>query len=203
MTTQPASASSETIAATLDALPDFPLLQGERVRLRGPRLDDADALFAIFSASAVMRYWSRPPMLVRDEAEKLIGEIDEGFRARTLLNWMIVDATDAVIGTCTLFRFDPRHRRAELGYALHPAHWDRGLAHEATTLALDWAFDTLRLHRIDASIDPGNLASRQLLLRQGFVVEGCQRESFFVGDVVTDSELLGLLAADWRERHVA
>ncbi|MBW8811331.1 MAG: GNAT family N-acetyltransferase, partial [Lysobacter sp.] len=50
----------------------------------------------------------------------------------------------------------------------------------------------------DAGIDPDNHASRALLHRPGFVTEGRQRESFFVGDRVTDSELLGLLASDWR-----
>ncbi|MGO4780162.1 GNAT family N-acetyltransferase, partial [Lysobacter sp. 2RAB21] len=65
----------------------------------------------------------------------------------------IADGDDAVIGSCTLFRFDANHRRAELGYALHPAQWGLGIAREAATLALDWAFDTLGLHRCDAGID--------------------------------------------------
>ena len=47
------------IAATLAALPAFPRLQGKRVRLRGPRADDADAVFALFADPDVMRYWSR------------------------------------------------------------------------------------------------------------------------------------------------
>jgi len=53
------------IAAVLDALPAFPRLRGTRLCLRGPRADDADAVFALFSDPAVMRYWSRPPMTAR------------------------------------------------------------------------------------------------------------------------------------------
>ena len=45
-----------------------------------------------------------------------------------------------MIGTCTLFRIDPRHRHAEIGYALRSDHWGQGLAHEAVNLMLDWAF---------------------------------------------------------------
>jgi len=107
---------------------------------------------------------------------------------------------DAVIGTCTLFRFEPRHRRAEIGYSLRSDHWGRGLASEAVSLMLDWAFRTLGLHRIEADIDPRNDGSRRLLQRLGFASEGVLRERYFVGDEVSDTELLGLLASDWTAR---
>ncbi|UHQ22493.1 GNAT family N-acetyltransferase [Lysobacter sp. 5GHs7-4] len=195
------SEKSAAIAAALQAQSEFPLLRGERIALRGPRDEDADALFALFSEPQVMRYWSRPAMRGRDEARALIDNIREGQQQRTMFNWVIADAADVAVGSCTLFQFDAVHRRAELGYALHPSQWGRGIAREAASLTLDWAFDGLGLHRVDAGIDPDNDASRALLHRLGFVTEGRQRESFFVGDRVTDSELLGLLAADWRARR--
>lgn len=194
------SEKSAAIAAVLQGQDEFPLLRGERVSLRGPRDEDADGLYALFSDPQVMRYWSRPAMRERTEAQAMIDGIRQNQQQRSALNWMIADGADQVVGSCTLFRFDANHRRAELGYALHPSQWGRGVAREATSLALDWAFGTLGLHRVDASIDPDNHASRALLHRLGFVSEGRLRESFFVGDKVTDSELLGLLASDWRAR---
>ena len=189
------------IAATLSAIPAFPQLRGRRVRLRGPHADDANAVFALFSDPEVMRYWSRPPMQERGEAEGLIAEIGESFAQRTLLNWVVTERDDdTVIGTCTLFRFDPRHRRAEIGYALRSDHWGRGLAGEAVALALDWGFRTLGLHRVEADIDPRNAGSRKLLQRLGFASEGLLRERYFIGEEVSDTELFGLLAADWRAR---
>ena len=189
------------IAATLAALPAFPQLRGKRVRLRGPTVGDTDDLFALFSDPEVMRYWSRAPMCERGEAEGLIGEILDAFSKRELLNWVIVGTDDRVIGTTTLFRFDPRHRRAEVGYALRSDHWGQGLASEAVSLAIDWALRTLDLHRVEADIDPRNDASRRVLERLGFRSEGVLREHFFVGDLATDSELFGVLATEWRERH--
>ena len=185
------------IAATLAGLPAFPQLQGRRVRLRGPRSEDAPALFTLFSDPAVMRYWSRPPMTTLGEAQGLIGEMLDSFEQRTLLNWMLTTRDDdSVIGTCTLFRIDARHRHAEIGYALRSDCWGQGLAREAVALVLDWAFRRLDLQRVEADIDPANDASRQLLLRLGFASEGLLRQRFFVGDVVTDSELFGLLAGE-------
>jgi RimJ/RimL family protein N-acetyltransferase len=189
------------IAATLAGLPAFPQLQGKRVRLRGPRNDDADALFALFSDPAVMRYWSRPPMTTLGEAQGLIGEMLDSFEQRSLFNWMVTARDDdAVIGTCTLFRIDPRHRHAEIGYALRSDHWGRGIASEAVALVLDWAFRRLDLQRVEADIDPRNDGSRQLLARLGFSSEGVMRQRFFVGDDATDSEIFGLLAEDWQQR---
>jgi [ribosomal protein S5]-alanine N-acetyltransferase len=191
------------IAATLAVLPAFPQLQGRRVRLRGPRNDDADALFALFSDPAVMRYWSRPPMTTLGEAQGLVAEMLDSFERRSLFNWMItMRDDDAVIGTCTLFRIDPRHRHAEIGYALRSDHWGRGIASEAVALVLDWAFRRLDLQRVEADIDPRNDGSRQLLARLGFRSEGVMRQRFFVGDEATDSEIFGLLAEDWGNRSL-
>jgi [ribosomal protein S5]-alanine N-acetyltransferase len=198
MPLQHADPARVDIAATLSGLQAFPRLQGKRVCLRPPTSGDADDVFALFADPAVMRYWSRPPMTSRAEAEGLIGEILEGFAQRSLFNWVVtLRGDEAVVGTCALFRIDARHRRAEIGYSLRADHWGRGLAGEAVSLMLDWTFRTLGLHRIEADIDPRNASSRKLLTRLGFASEGQLRERYFVGDEVTDTELFGLLAADW------
>lgn len=192
---------SADINARLAALPGFPALSGPRVRLRGPRPEDADDVFALFSDAAVMRYWSSAPMRAPEQARGKIEEMLDAFERREMLNWLVADRRDErVIGSCTLFHFDPRHRRAEIGYALRSDLWGRGLASEAVALALDWGFRNLALHRIEADIDPRNEASRNLLARLGFRPEGVLRERFFVGDEPTDSELHGLLVQDWRDR---
>ena len=142
-------------------------------------------------------------MTGRGEAEGLVAEILEAFAQRSMLNWMVAARDgDAVIGTCTMFRFEPRHRRAEIGYALRSDHWGRGLAREAAELALDWAFRVLDLHRVEADIDPRNDGSRALLQRLGFSSEGLLRQRSFVGDDVSDTELFGLLATDWTARSL-
>lgn len=187
--------------AALNALPGFPQLQGARVRLRGPRAEDVGAIFALFSDPRVMRYWSSAPMLETAQAESKIAELMDAFAQREMINWVVTGKDTAVIGTCTLFHFDAKHRRAEIGYALHADHWGRGLASEAVTLAIDWGFRTLGLHRIEADIDPRNAPSRRTLERLGFNSEGLMRERFFLGDEATDSEIFGLLAQDWRARH--
>jgi RimJ/RimL family protein N-acetyltransferase len=174
-------------------------LEGERVRLRAHRDDDADAAFAVLSDPRVMRYWSRPAMAHPDEARKQIENIREHVAAGTLLQWAIARRDDDnVIGHVSLFALYPAHQRAELGYALAAAHWGQGFAREALTLALDHAFATLGLGRIEADVDPRNEASIKLVEHLGFRHEGTLRRRWFVANEYQDSALYGLLAEDWR-----
>lgn len=189
------------IAAALAALPAFPRLAGRRVCLRGPDGDDVDALFRLFADPAVMRHRGRPPMASRTEAAGLLGEIQAAFDARDKIDWVVVDRTDAAIGTCTLFHFDPRHRQAEIGYALRSDLWGRGLAGEAVTLTIDWGFRALGLQRIEAAIDPHNADSRRLLQRLGFVGGTVAGEPVPADAATGDPERFSLLADDWTARH--
>lgn len=59
-----------------------------------------------------------------------------------------------------------------------------------------FAFENLKLHRIEADVDPRNEASLCLLEKHGFQREGLLRERWFVGDEVNDTVFMGLLAAD-------
>ncbi|HVQ35063.1 MAG TPA: GNAT family N-acetyltransferase [Candidatus Bathyarchaeia archaeon] len=175
----------------------LPTLKTERLVLRAVTEADARALFEIFSDPQVMRFWSRPPMASIDEAVSLVREIESGWHTRTLLQWGITLKSEGlVIGTCTLYRWDRTHRRAELGYVLRRDRWGSGIASEAVRAVLDHAFGEMGLHRVGADTDPRNVASARLLVRLGFEREGLQRETYFHLGEWADSELWGLLARD-------
>ena len=103
---------------------------------------------------------------------------------------------DAVIGTCTLAQLDPKNRRAEVGFILHPDHWRRGYMREAMGALIGFAFGELGLNRLEADVDPRNAPSLALLETLGFRREGLCRQRWIVDGVVQDSVILGLLAAD-------
>ena len=69
--------------------------------------------------------------------------------------------------------------------------------HEALTALLAFGFDELDLNRVEADVDPRNLASVKSLERLGFRKEGHLRERWIVGGEVSDSGLYGLLRRDW------
>lgn len=113
------------------------------------------------------------------------------------------NADAKVLGTLLLFHFHEPSRRAELGYALGRAHWGQGVMREAVQAACSHAFEALGLRRIEAEVNPANVASNELLLRVGFVREGTLRQRWAAKDKVYDTHLYGLLADDWRAPRAA
>ena len=181
----------------------LPTIDAPRVSLR--RLTDADvsSLFSFFSDPEVMRYWSSPPFDDIEGARKLLADIREYFRQRTLFQWGIARRTDdTVIGTCTLFHIDSANRRAEIGYALGREHWKQGYMQEALEALLGFSFDELNMHRIEADVDPRNVSSRKTLERLGFQREGYLRERWLVGGEIQDALFYGLLRREWQSSRV-
>ena len=110
---------------------------------------------------------------------------------------VVLRSTQEAIGTCLLFRLEDGSARAELGYALGRAHWGRSVMHEALAALLGHAFGPMGLRRIEAEIDPRNVASARLVQRLGFTREGLLRQRWVTKGEATDVEIHGLLRSEW------
>lgn len=177
----------------------LPTLDAPRVRLRWLTAEDVDCVFAIFSDPKMMRYWSTPAMTERAEAEELVEGIHEQFGSKSGFQWGVERKSDGqLLGTCTLFHVDARNMRAELGYCLASDYWNQGYMREALTALLKFSFETLKLRRLEADVDPRNESSLRILDKLGFRREGLLRERWNVDGEIQDSTFLGLLAKEWR-----
>lgn len=177
----------------------LPTISAARVSLRMIREDDLEGIYTIFSDPQVMRYWSTPPLPDMDAARKLLSEILESYRQNALMKWGIVRLTcGALIGTCTIFNLSLDHGRAEIGYALGRAHWGHGYMHESLQALIGHAFGELNLRRLEADVDPRNVASIRTLERLGFRQEGLLRERWHVNGELQDAFLYGLLRREWQ-----
>jgi RimJ/RimL family protein N-acetyltransferase len=170
-----------------------------RLVLRRPAPQDADALFAIYSHTEVMRYWSRRPLVTRDEAVAMIGNMVTGLADGTWQSWAVtLEGDDTPIGVCSLFNFVTGCRRAELGYILARERWGQGVMTEALQSVIAHAFGALSLRRLEADADPRNVGSLRLLTRLGFVREGTLRARWEIEGEISDTAFYGLLVDDWR-----
>lgn len=182
---------------TETTIPPLPILAGSRVRLRPLRADDADALFAMKSDPRVMRYWSHAPWTERAQAVAQLEQLVRDRETSEFYQWAITAAgDDALVGTMSLFALNRAQRRADVGYSLAASAWGKGYATQALKLAVDFAFGTLGLARLEADIDPRNEASCRLVERIGFTREGLLRERWYVAGEATDSAIYGLLARE-------
>lgn len=86
---------------------------------------------------------------------------------------------------------------AVLGYSVDAAHEGRGYVTEAARAVVDFAFGSLRLHRIETSYQPINERSGRVLRKLGFVVEGYARDYLFLNNAWTDAVLASLTNPNW------
>lgn len=174
-----------------------PTIETERLLLRPFQASDGDPLFALQSDAEAMRYWDSSPWTDRSMVEKFFASGEAAAEDGTGLRVAIERRADGeFIGWCTFNSWEPAFRSASIGYSIAPAAWGHGYATEAAGAVLDWAYVTLDLNRVQAEADTRNIASRRVLEKLGFRLEGTLREDCIVDGVVSDSWVFGLLRGD-------
>ncbi len=171
---------------------ETPILETERLRLRPRTVDDAEALHTIYSDAELMTWWSHAPHRSIEETRAKMAEPWGEWRC-----WSITPAgDDHAIGFVAAGE-KRQGNVTEIGYALARAHWGWGYAAEAVSTVIDRIFAEGQ-RRVFADTDPENSASRKLLERLGFRLEGMLRGEWETHIGVRDTALYGLLREEWR-----
>ena len=179
----------------------LPIITTPRIVLRWISEADIDSLYEIFSDPRVMRYWSTVPLPNREAAAELQREIAESNETDSILKWgLALRDSNKVIGTTTLFHLNLDNGRAEIGYAMGSAHWGKGFMNEALNALVSHAFEVMDLRRLEADVDPRNVASIRTLEKLGFQREGFLRERWHVNGEIQDALFYGLLRREWAPR---
>lgn len=156
----------------------IPTLETDRLILRGMRVSDTEDMFEYARCPSVTQYLTWNPHTDPAETREYLTYVGQRYRTGDFYDWAVVDRESGhMIGTCGFTSFNCPHDTAEIGYVLNPAYQGKGLATEAVRRVLDFGFDELGLHRIEAHFMEGNDASRRLMERVGMTFEGYARES--------------------------
>jgi ribosomal-protein-alanine N-acetyltransferase len=158
---------------------------------------DAPGLHAAYGDAEAMRFWDSLPS--RDEAEtaaRIRQSLDVSPQWHAAFAVLLRERREFV-GMVNYHQRQPRNRRLAVGWILAQPWWRQGFAAEATGALLEHCFTTLGTHRIEAHIEPDNVASLRLAGRLGFQHEGMMRDWLFVADQPRDMSLLALLRPDW------
>jgi RimJ/RimL family protein N-acetyltransferase len=181
----------------------WPTLETARLRLRRFRDDDLARFMAYRNDPDVARYqsWERISLaeaqaFIRAERDARLGGPGVGVQIAIELR-----ATGELIGDC-YFRIeadDPR--QAEMGYTLATDAQGQGLATEAVSAWLTYAFDAFDLHRVTATVDCQNLRSVALLERLGMRREGHFLQNIWFKGAWGDEYLYAVLREEWLARQ--
>lgn len=173
----------------------FPTLTTQHLLLRKITIDDAPELFVMRTDERVMKYIDRPRPKSIDDTFNFIKTITDAQNKNELITWGIVlKDKPKLIGTVCYMNFKKEHYRAEFGYALHPDYWRKGIMHEVAETVLDFGFNVINLHSIEANINPDNIGSQKVLEKSGFVREAYFKENFFWEGKFLDSAIYSLLS---------
>ncbi len=165
------------------------------IRLTTERAED---VFRLRSDPEAMKFIDRPRPKDINDIHKFIKTLDEDFEANRSMFWAIIHkASNEMAGSIAFYHIQPENFRAELGYMLFPSFWGKGVMSKCINTVLDFGFDELNFHSVEAHINPANDGSRKILQKFGFVSEAYFRENFFFDGQFLDSEVFSLLKREY------
>ena len=177
-----------------------PLISGTRVYLRHPRRSDLDEFTRLVIASRrFLHPWVTPASTPEAYASYL-----QYARRKSVCACLICRTGDLrIIGVCNLSQiFLGNLKSAFLGYWIGAKFAGQGYMTEALGLVLSYAFEDLRLHRIEANVQPDNLNSKALVARLGFRLEGFSPRYLKVAGRWKDHERWAICCEEWAEKKL-
>ncbi len=178
---------------------EFPILRTPRLTLREIRPSDAPEILKMRANSRINQFIYRPNMEEMEQSEQLIQSVQEAYQNRKALAWAgILRDGDKIIGSLGLTNIEFRNLRAEIGGELAIEYWGKKIPLEAVKAVIDYGFQTLGLHTIEAKVSPDNRGSVFILERMGFKKEAHYRDRGYFNGEFTDMAVYTLFEEDWK-----
>jgi RimJ/RimL family protein N-acetyltransferase len=188
--------ASEVVSS--DWKDSLPVLAGAQVTLRDLRVSDAASLFSLLTTEEVARFISPPPSTV-EGFERFIAWAHRQRSAGTYACFAVtLKDYDTAIGIFQVRDLGMDFDTAEWGFAIGSPFWGTGVFQEGAELALEFAFETLGVHRLEARAAIRNGRGNAALQKVGAVQEGVLRKSFLRNGEYLDQALYAIIDIDWR-----
>lgn len=176
----------------------LPTLANQAVTLRELRISDAQSLFAMLSAQEVRRFISPPPTEVRGFERFIEWALAERAAGRYMCFAVVPAGYDMPIGIMQARQLDPTFSTAEWGAALGSQFWGTGLFKAGAELLIDFLFEVVGVHRLEARAAVQNGRANGAARKLGAVQEGVLRRGLWCRGEYHDQLMWSILAEDWR-----
>jgi ribosomal-protein-alanine N-acetyltransferase len=174
-------------------------IKGENIFLRYIRKEDAAEFIRLNLASRAFYHGLVSPPVDAESYDKYLAHNETASDERF---FFCLKNTGEIAGSINLSQiFLGNFRNAYLGYFVGANFTGRGLTTEAIGLILRFAFKNLKLHRIEANVQPENLASIAVLRKTGFTKEGFSRRYLKIDNKWRDHERWAIIAEDWKQKN--
>jgi ribosomal-protein-alanine N-acetyltransferase len=192
----PAPAPATTV--TTDWRQSVPVLTGELVTLRELEISDAASLFELLTTEEVARFISPPPTTV-EGFERFIGWARRERERGTYVCFAVVPhGLTTAVGLFQIRQLETGFATAEWGFALGSSFWGTGIFLDGGQLAVEFAFATLGVRRLEARAAFLNGRGNGALRKIGAVQEAVLRRSFLCRGQYLDQVLWSIVESDWR-----
>ena len=196
MAIQPTGMVSQVVTSNWQRA--LPVLTGTQATLRELRTADAPSLLTMLTTDEVARFISPPPTTV-DGFERFIAWTHQERTAGRYICFAVVPTGfDTAVGIFQIRQLEPSFDTAEWGFAIGSPFWGTGLFADAARLTVDFAFDTVGVHRLEARAATANGRGNGALAKIGAVREALLRRSFLRRGEYLDQVLWSIVRDDWR-----
>ncbi len=167
----------------------FPDLSTKQLQLKQLSSSDLQKILDLFSNEEVTRYYNIVPLQTLNDATEVLDWFHQNYERGTGIRWGIYfhDSSE-LLGTIGIGKVQEKHKGV-LGYDLFPEFWQQGIMSEALNAVTQFAFETLKLVRLEAEVMPKNIASSTLLLKANFEKDGLLKHWMFWNNNYFDMEL--------------
>lgn len=177
----------------------FPVLTTERLVLRALKPSDEQTIFRLRTEPQVIQHIARLPYTDTLQATNFITFINKASANNESIFWAITQKeSGAMIGTACIWNINKANERAEIGYDLLPEHQGKGWMSEAIAIVIKYGFNDMKLHSLEANINPANNASIKLAERAGFIKEAHFKENVLFEGEWRDTLIYSLLAKNFK-----
>ena len=181
----------------------IPTIETERLILRGMRVSDKEDMYEYACLPTVTRFLTWEPHTSISYTKQYLEYIGSRYRVGDFYDWAVVYKENGkMIGTCGFSRIDCRNDLGEVGYVLNPDYWGKGIAAEAVWAVMEFGFDKMNLHRIEARFMKGNENSLKVMKKCGMQYEGMGRENLFVKNRYVDVGVCSILQSEFKAVNI-
>ena len=147
----------------------FPILATQRLILRQLIIDDEQEIFSLRSDGEINKYLNRQVSNTIEDARNFIKKVNENINKNDSLYWAItLGDRNILVGTICLFGFSDENGKCEIGYELLTNFQGQGIMKEAVEKVIDYAFNTIKVQKIEAFLHRDNQSSIKLLEKFSF-----------------------------------